>query len=181
MTLPLFDAFERLQEPTGAVFSPCGTWRYLLWNVWDETEPLLAYVGCNPSKADGRGRWDLTARKFEGFARRLGYGGWYAGNLFGLVSTDPKRLRTFDGDPIGPDNDDHLRRLGTACTHVVPCWGGTGGAFVDRVASVEGIFQSLRVPLWCFGRTVCGHPRHPSRLAYHRPLIPYEVEEVAGG
>lgn len=170
---------ETLQDgPCGATFSPCGTWRYRLWNRWEDTGRVLGFVGCNPSKAgslklDGTMRWDLTARKFDGFAARLGFGGWYAVNLFGLVSTNPAGLRSFDGDPVGPDNDAWVRAVAIACDRVVLCWGATGGVFAERVEHVLGVLAGCS--LWCFGRTKDGHPRHPSRLPYATALEPWEA------
>ena len=154
----------------GATFSPCRTWRYELSSCWDPAGPIVGYIGCNPSKADET-QWDLTARKFEGFAKQFGFGRWYAANLFGLVSTDPSGLSTFDGDPVGPDNDEWLRRIAQRSEKVVLCWGATGGVYEERVQHVLGMLDHM--PLWCFGKTRSGHPRHPSRIAYSTPLVPY--------
>lgn len=153
-----------------ATFSPCRTWRYELSNSWDSEAPILGYVGCNPSKAS-ESAWDLTARKFDGFAQRLGFGRWYAANLFALVSTDPTGLRTFDGDPVGPDNDDWIRTIAQRCGKVILCWGGTGGVYEERAQHVLGMLD--HIPLWCFGKTRGGHPRHPSRIAYSTPVVRY--------
>ena len=173
MTQRFIEMEELRQPPRGATFSPCGTWRYRLWNHWGDTGRVLGYVGCNPSKAGSRGRdgamrWDLTASKFDGFARRLGYGGWYATNLFGLVSTDPAGLRSFEGDPIGPENDEWIRAVANACERIVLCWGATGGVFAERAQHVIGMLAGAS--LWCLGRTKGGHPRHPSRLVYKTEL-----------
>lgn len=162
--------FPQKEIGRGATFSPCRTWRYELWNCWDPKAPILGYVGCNPSDADEL-KWDLTARKFDGFARRLGFGRWYAANLFALVSTDPSGLHRFKGDPIGPDNDDWLRKIAERCDKIVMCWGATGGVYEDRVEHVVGMLEHF--PLFCFGKTRTGHPRHPSRIAYKTPLVPF--------
>ena len=177
------DVSAMLRHPRsyGATFSGCGTWRYTLWNRWDRHAPQLGYVGCNPSdagteEADGSLRWDHTARKFDGFARRHEYGGWCAANLFALVSTDPAGLRSFDGDPVGPEGDAAILRLSTECDDIVLCWGAIGGVFRARAEHVVGMLAGAS--LWCFGLTRAGHPVHPSRLPYATPLVPFE-EAVA--
>ncbi len=159
------------QEPRGAVFSPCQTWRYELSNTWDRADLTLGFIGCNPSKASATA-WDPTARKFDGFTRRLGFGGWYAANLFALVSTNPKGLSTFEGDPVGPETDERLRATANRCDMVIVCWGRPGGVYTARVEHVVGMLEHLS--LWCFGKTKDGHPRHPSRIAYSTPLVPYD-------
>lgn len=35
-----------------AFFSPCRKYRYWLLRIWDETLPLMANIGANPSTAD---------------------------------------------------------------------------------------------------------------------------------
>ncbi len=160
-------AFERHAE-----FSPCRTWRYGLSRCWAPKAPIIGYIGCNPSKASET-EWDLTARKFEGFAKRLGFGRWCAANLFALVNTDPSGLDTFDGDPVGPDNDEWIRTIAQCSEKLVLCWGATGGVYEERVRHVLGILDHY--DLWCFGKTKSGHPRHPSRIAYNTPLVPWET------
>ena len=151
----------------GAIFSPCRTWRYQIWNCWDRKLSLLGYIGCNPSVAD-ESTWDLTAQKFDGFAKRNGFGGWYAANLFGLVSTDPEGLAGVE-DPVGPGNDEAIKDVCEKMNRVVICWGAPGGVFHDRVAHVLGVVGEL--PLWCFGKTKDGYPRHPSRIPYSTKIV----------
>ena len=38
--------------PTGAVFSKCRRWRYLLWRCWDDAKPVANFLMLNPSTAD---------------------------------------------------------------------------------------------------------------------------------
>src|SRR2546427_5690759 len=39
---------------SGAVFSKCRRWRYLLWRRWDEKRPSANFLMLNPSTADER-------------------------------------------------------------------------------------------------------------------------------
>jgi len=146
-------------------------------HAWNPDLPVAGYIGCNPSTAGGSDRawWDPTARKFDGFAQRLGFGGWIAGNLFGLVSTLPGAL-SHHPDPVGEGNDAAIRTVAVACDRIIVCWGTPGGAFAERVAAVLDLLAPR--PLWCLGTTVGGHPRHPSRLGYDASLVPFMASEA---
>ena len=37
---------------SGATFSACRRWRYLLWRRWDEAKPVANFLMLNPSTAD---------------------------------------------------------------------------------------------------------------------------------
>lgn len=141
----------------GAVFSDDRTFRYRLWRTWNVEKPSLAFIMLNPSTADET-TLDPTCRRCRGYAEDWGYGELLVGNLFGLRSTDPDRLRDADvDDPIGPDNDDHLREIFEDADRVVAAW-GHHGSLMDRGLEVA---QVLDVDLYALGTTTEGHPVHP--------------------
>jgi hypothetical protein len=49
---PPADVVSAPEPDKGAIFSPCRTWRYLLWRNWDLSLPACAFIGLNPSTAD---------------------------------------------------------------------------------------------------------------------------------
>ena len=57
--------------PTGAVFSPCRRWRYLLWRRWDEKLPVANFLMLNPSTADEH-KLDPTCARARDYAERWG-------------------------------------------------------------------------------------------------------------
>jgi len=152
-----------------AEFSPCHTYRYTLTRIWHEpARTVLPFVGLNPSVADAEVD-DHTIRKCIGFARRRGADGIVMMNLFAFVSKDPKKL-FINPDPVGPENDRHLRDiLGTAPEAVV-CWGEQKG--IDP--RVKEVLAMIRNPI-CLGMTKQGYPRHPSRPGYATQLIPFRI------
>jgi hypothetical protein len=158
---------------SGAVFSPCRTWRYTLTRTWADG-PLAMFVGLNPSTADET-RDDPTIRRCVRFAREWGYSGVVMANLFAYRATDPGDMKAA-ADPVGPENDRRLAEQATACALVVAAW-GTHGAYRDRAQAVvdSGALGDFAV----LGLTKDGHPRHPLYMrATCRPLNPFTLAEV---
>jgi hypothetical protein len=152
-----------------------GPYRYELRRIWDERRGLICYIGLNPSVAD-MVRDDHTARKWAGFTKGHGYGGFVAMNLFAWVTPHVpslKRAHADGHDIVGPDNDRRLVSVGQLDVGaVVACW-GDGGAYLGRDRAVVELFRKAGVPLWCWGRTRAGQPKHPARLPYQKELFPY--------
>jgi hypothetical protein len=125
----------------------------------------------NPSIADGT-LDDLTIRKCVGFAKAWGLGSLVVVNLYALVSTNPDGLWLVD-DPIGPENDDALRRAAVQNLHgpLVAAWGvHARPERIEQVLAFPGMDRLLSL-----GVTKAGAPRHPSRLAYATRLDTWPV------
>lgn len=163
---PMTDA-----ERSGAILSPCGTYRYHLWRRWDETLPTMVWVMLNPSTADAS-EDDPTIRRCIGFAKREGCGGISVRNVFALRTTDPAELARHP-DPFGPENEKHLQtaRYVSLMTVLVLGWGAKSTnkrlKHYYRQAETLCVIQS---PM-CFGVTKDGDPRHPLYLKSDAPLI----------
>lgn len=143
----------------GAIFSPCRTWRYVLWRVWDESLPKVAFIGLNPSTADET-QDDPTIRRCIGFARSWGYGGIHMLNLFAFRATDPRDLKAAT-QPIGPENNNRLILYCEASQLVVAAW-GAHGAYRNRGTDARSMLWKL--DLHHLGLTKDGHPKHPLYL-----------------
>ncbi len=145
----------------GAVFSRCGTWRYMLWRMHHPRGRLLGMGMLNPSTADEH-RDDPTIARCHRLAGRLGYPGLIVWNLFALRATDPADLRKA-ADPVGPQNDMVIDLALSLCHRTVLAW-GNHGALAGRSAAV--IERCLVSPtrLATFGLTLKGEPRHPLYL-----------------
>lgn len=152
-----------------ATISPCGTYRYTLRRIWDDDLPPVYWVMLNPSTADANVD-DPTIRRVIGFSRAWGYGSANVLNLFALRSTDPANL-TGHADPVGPDNDVHLRSiLETKQRHtIVAAWGSFKGA-AGRARVIRTMMSGR---LSCLGLTKDGHPRHPLYVRADQELVTY--------
>lgn len=100
-----------------AVLSPDREYRYRLSRTWDSEKPTLGFIMLNPS-TDDESEDDPTIRRCLGYAKDWGYGSILVGNLFGLRATDPSQLREH-GNPVGPENDEHLQLICTEAEMVV--------------------------------------------------------------
>ncbi|MBD2700125.1 DUF1643 domain-containing protein [Spirosoma sp. BT702] len=141
----------------GAYFSLNREYRFALWRIWDESKPLLFFIGLNPSTADGETD-DPTIRRCIGFCRDFGYGGFYIGNLFAYRATDPLTMKQ-QTDPVGVTNNYWLEELRHRCERVVFIW-GVHGSHLKRDQQVIAAFPDA----YCLGKTSGGHPRHPLYL-----------------
>src|SRR4029079_19593153 len=116
-----------------AVMSPCGRYRYRLTRVWDESRPAVCWVMLNPSTADAV-KDDPTIRRGSSFSWSWGAGGLVVVNLFAFRATNPADLLDAP-DPVGPENDAHVRDAAKGAGLVMAAW-GVHGSGLGRNAAV---------------------------------------------
>jgi len=152
-----------------AKLSSCRRYRYWLLRIWDESLPIMANWGANPSTADEREN-DPTIRKDMGFAWRLGYGGLLKLNVGAFRATKPRDWYAAR-DPFGPENqlDDMARYVADFdCPTLVAAWGRCVGRFAWRGDEIRERFPGIM----CFGVTGDGKtPRHTLMLPYTTALV----------
>jgi len=115
-------------------------------------------IGLNPSTADAS-RNDPTIRRCIGFARDWGYGGVWVLNLFAFRATYPSDLKAA-ADPVGPRNDEWIRRVARQVERVVAVW-GNDGRFMERSARVKSMLGGR---LEVIRLNAGGEPAHPLYL-----------------
>lgn len=158
---------DELLMKSGAVFSPCRTYRYVLWREWDDSKPTLVFFMLNPSTADHR-QLDNTVKGCLKRAVAWGYGRLVVLNLFALRSTDPKGLALVD-DPVGPEND---RLIADVLTFVdrqaglVICGWGDDVAVGDRGRAVLASMEAQEIVAYALALNQNGSPKHPLYVAH---------------
>lgn len=152
-----------------AVIDPTGTYRYSLARQLGGNGPGIAWVMLNPSTADASID-DPTIRKICGFSKRWGYSLLTVVNLFALRSTDPKALKKHQ-DPVGPDNDAHIRAAVASATTVVCAW-GNHGALLDRDIAVRKLIHGAGKAAVVLGLNDTGPRKQPVHPLYQ----PYETQ-----
>lgn len=163
---------------SGAYLSDDRRYRYWLLRVWDESLPVMANFGVNPSTADENAN-DPTIRKDIGFATRLGFGGLLKLNVCAYRATDPRQLRKAF-DPDGKENlPGHLQEYMSqhSATTVVFAWGKNGNYFWGRCQRIIEAFPDAM----CFGKNPDGTPRHTLMLPYTTKLELFGAERGAKG
>lgn len=150
----------------GALMSECGRYRYRLDREMGCDSKVLLYIMLNPSTACATVD-DPTIRKCKGFALRLGYERIRVVNLYAFRATNPADL-DLEPDPVGPDNDGHLRSAMATASAVIVAWGAhrAAKARVPRLLELAGPHPTL----CCLGTSKDGSPRHPLMLPYTAPL-----------
>jgi hypothetical protein len=158
---------------TEAYLSDDRLFRYWLLRVWDESLPLLAIIGSNPSTADEETD-DPTIRKEIGFARQLGFGGILKLNVGAFRATKPKDWKAAR-DPFGPGNSiDCLQGYLVKFTpaKVIAAWGKPCLLSERGRHRADAIKRNI-LGMYCWGRNADGSPRHPLMLPYSTPLEPF--------
>jgi hypothetical protein len=153
---------------SGAILSPCGDYRYLLWRTW-APGPVLGLGMLNPSTADHRVN-DQTIRLGVGRAQRMGCGALYVWNLFAWRATDPRELLRV-ADPVGPDNAAALAYFLAVVDVVICAWGGDKAIRGRDQAALAAMRAAGHAPM-AIGFTQAGHPLHPLRQPYERGPVP---------
>lgn len=149
---------------SGASFSDCRQYRYALWRIWDESKPLVMFIGLNPSTAN-ESNDDPTIRRVKAIAENLGYGGVYMMNCFAYISTDPKLLKT---NPMSAEwNNNMLTTTAYKCDgNVIFAWGnfkvvtetGRDKELIEMFPNAKALFinknGSPKHPLYCKTDTI---------------------------
>ncbi len=150
-----------VKNASGAVFSGCRRWRYLLWRRWDEAKPAANFLMLNPSTAD-EVKLDPSCTRARVYAERWGFGALIVTNLFGWRATDPEEMKAVP-DPVGKGNDAAILKAAREAEIVVCAW-GNHGAHLERGDRVRAYLRSNDVKLHCLKLNGGGHPAHPLYL-----------------
>ena len=150
-----------IRNSSGAAFSACRRWRYLLWRRWDETKPIANFLMLNPSTAD-EVKLDPSCTRARIYAERWGYGALIVTNLFGWRATDPDEMKAAR-DPVGRGNDRAILAAAREAAIVVCAW-GNHGAHRRRSWEILSKLRAARVPLHVLRMNGSGEPAHPLYL-----------------
>lgn len=155
---------ELKKEERSARFSVCGEHRLWLYRIWDETRPMIMFIGLNPSTANET-EDDPTIRRVKAMAKAWGYGGVYMMNLFTYISTDPKKLDIINGNINTADF--FLKKLAGKSKDVVFAWGNFN--VFGRDTHVKAMFPNAK----CLHINKNGSPKHPLYCRTDSQLIDF--------
>ena len=169
---------EDPEEPRhGALISKDGVYRYMLWRVLDPGNiRTCVFIMLNPSTADAT-RDDPTIRRCINFAKREKCGRLEILNLFAFRSPSPAVMKKHP-EPIGPNNDLHIRFTVAAASIIILAW-GMHGKHQDRDKVIIQMLwnDGLDKKVYCLERTRYGSPRHPLYVKANKTLMPFRIRE----
>lgn len=145
---------------SGARFSRCRNWRYLLWRRWGPG-PVANFLMLNPSTADEI-KLDPSCTRARNYAEQWRYGALVVTNLFGWRATDPGEMKAAR-DPVGRGNDAAILDAARGAALVVCAW-GNHGRHRGRSAYVINYLRKAGVSLHVLRMNGCGEPAHPLYL-----------------
>lgn len=140
-----------LFDSNGAMFSECRKYRYALWRIWDESKPLVMFIGLNPSTANESAN-DKTIARVIGFATSWGYGGVYMMNLFTYVTKYPTELVKDDNKE---ENFKRILEIAGKCKLIMFAWGNF------YVMGRDKELMALIPEGHCLKQNKNGSPQHP--------------------
>jgi len=150
-----------VRSESGALFSECRRWRYLLWRRWDAARPVANFLMLNPSTAD-EWKLDPSCTRARLYAERWGYGALIVTNIFGWRATDPEEMKAVR-DPVGRGNDRAILRAARESEIVVCAW-GNHGAHLGRSDAVRKLLAKARIDARVLRMNAGGEPAHPLYL-----------------
>lgn len=159
-------------DATAVFGGPLDCYRYRLTRTWRTNRPGVLIVMMNPSVADIHVN-DPTVAKVTRMAQRWhngAYGTLMVGNCFAYRSTDQNELGVCQ-DPIGPDNDRHLRDMACAASLIIMAYGTPKiGRLRARGPDVIAMLREARCTLHVL--------RHGANAPWHPLYLPDDTEPV---
>ncbi len=134
--------------------------RYFLKRKWNNSKGLLLYIMLNPSLADEK-KDDPTIRRLINFTKKFDYGGFLVGNIFTIITPNPKELDKSKG--MSDKNFEEIIKLVNKVDQIVYAWGSS----IEEPQLLKKIVLSPK----CFGKNLNGTPKHPLYLPSQTKLI----------
>ena len=150
-----------IRNDSGAVFSACRRWRYLLWRRWDAARPAANFLMLNPSTAD-EVKLDPSCTRARRYAERWGFGAVVITNIFAWRATDPEEMKAAR-DPVGRGNDRAILRAARESALVVCAW-GNHGAHLGRSEEIKNLLRKAGIAPRVLRVNGSGEPAHPLYL-----------------
>jgi hypothetical protein len=157
------------KSASGASFSRCRKWRYLLWRRWSDG-PVANFLMLNPSTAD-EVQLDPSCTRARNYAAQWRYGALVVTNLFGWRATDPGDMKAAR-DPVGRGNDAAILQAARSADLVVCAW-GNHGLHGGRSSCIIDCLRKAGVNLHVLRLNAGGEPAHPLYLPGTLAPVPW--------
>ena len=145
----------------------------------------------NPGSNEEDRKTHRTRTRCISFAEELNCNELWTCNLFAVRGKDAKAALSHE-DPIGPDNNDHIKAIACQADKIVLAWGGSGvralgkPKFNERAREVVQLLKeagaSEKLYMLCPPGKPCltanCQPRHPLFLRGNTPREPFTDDEL---
>ena len=126
---------------------------------------MITYIMLNPSTADNHSD-DKTIRRLVFFTKKFGFGGFYVGNLYPIITPFISELYEYlSHDKM--KNRKNIKFMIEKSEQIVYAWGNT------IKHTPEWINKIVKNPM-CFGQNKNGSPKHPLYLKNSSILIGFK-------
>lgn len=159
-----------------AVISECKKYRYRLDRKVASTGKVIAFFGVNPSYAD-EAEDDNTITRMRGFTLSHAGSRFIVGNVFSYRSPYVRDLATVE-DCFGSLHQQYLQGIVFEADLLVPCWGSRNKlpqSLRHHLDNTMALLIESGKPVYSFGLTASGDPKHPLMLAKSTVLSPWEI------
>lgn len=158
-----------------AVISSCLRFRYRLDRKIAESGKVIAFFGVNPSTADAD-KDDNTINRMKGFTLSHQGSRFIVGNVFSYRSPHVADLSLIV-DCFGDLHFSYLTEIISEADLLVPCWGSRKklpNKLHPHLDNTMKLLIDSKKPVYSFGITKTGDPKHPLYLSSSSILIPWE-------
>lgn len=165
---------KTLTGSTGAIFSDCELYRYLLWRIWDDSLPTALLLMMNPSTANETENDPTVERQIRRVILwpKIGFnfavGGLEVANVFAYRETDSEKLAPLHAsgfDLVGDRNDEIILEAAKRASIVVCGWGNPG-TLGGRDKEVCKLLVDNGIKPYALQKNLDGTPRHPLYVGY---------------
>jgi hypothetical protein len=154
-------------------------YRLSLTRAWESAKAemdtrYILWIGMNPSTARADVN-DPTITREINFSKAWGYFKYVKCNVMDYRATNPRQLIDSNEPAQSDRNLGTILRLALRADKIVICYGVLDKRlqhYADEI--IERLKEDCHGPrLYCMGRTLLGHPRHPLYLSNETQLVPF--------
>ena len=149
-------------------------WLQRCWIKLNEPRRTIMFVGMNPSTASYEVN-DPTVLREVNFSKAWGFNEYLKTNVMDYRATYPKDLLADGVIPRSDHNIPTILRLAEHADKIVCAWGVVTKKLAHYADETRDrlLVAGHRKKMFCLGRTLMGHPRHPLYLKADTKLEPY--------
>ena len=136
-------------------------YRFTLSRISNQNKEKILFIMINPSRANATDD-DSTIKRLKNITSKWEkYGGFYVGNLYPHISSDPSILKSLPyPEDIHIKNKIRIQEMASECSLVIYAWGTKGP---DKKQKEPDWLNEIMIykDIYCLGTSVKGVPYHP--------------------